>query len=196
MGTDEKKYYVHETSIVEPNVNIGEGTKIWLFSHIMSGASIGIKCNIGQNVYIGKGVKIGDYVKIQNNVSVYESVELEDYVFCGPSCVFTNVINPRSEIERKNEFKPTIVKYGASIGANATILCGIEIGKFAFIGAGAVVLKPVSDYALIVGNPGRQAGWMCRCGVRLKMNKDYGICLSCGEKYFIKENKLYPGEKK
>lgn len=185
-------YFVHQTSIIEDGAKIGKGTKIWLFTHVMKGAVIGNNCNIGQNVYIGKDVKIGNGVKIQNNVSVYESVELEDDVFCAPSCVFTNVINPRSAIDRKNEFKPTLVKKGATIGANSTIICGIEIGKYAFIGAGAVVTKNVPDFALVIGNPARQTGWMCKCGVKLNFkDKEDIICKSCNLKYKLFNNLLY-----
>lgn len=191
MSDDKKSFYVHPSSIIECNVTIGEGTKIWLFNHVMSGAMIGENCNIGQNVYIGKNVKIGNGVKIQNNVSVYEEVVLEDDVFCGPSCVFTNVINPRSFIERKSEFKKTIVRRGASIGANATILCGIEIGKYAFIAAGAVVTKSVPDYALIVGVPGLRTGWMCKCGVKLNLKIGVGTCGACGADYILHDGMLH-----
>ncbi|MCS7201940.1 MAG: N-acetyltransferase, partial [Dictyoglomus sp.] len=156
--SDEKKYFVHESSYVDEPVEIGEGTKIWHFCHILPYTTIGKNCVIGQNVMIGPRVKIGNNVKIQNNVSIYEGVELEDDVFCGPSCVFTNVINPRAFIERKSEFKKTIVKKGATIGANATIICGVTIGEYAFVGAGAVVTKDVPPYALVVGVPARQVG--------------------------------------
>ena len=159
--------YVHESTYIDENVSIGKGTQIWHFSHVMSGARIGEQCRIGQNVVIGPNVQIGTNVKIQNNVSVYEGVILEDHVFCGPSCVFTNVINPRSEIVRKKEYRKTCVRRGATIGANATIICGHTIGRYAFIGAGAVVVKDVPDYAIIVGVPGKILGYMCECGIRL-----------------------------
>ncbi|MEX2269859.1 MAG: acyltransferase [Vicinamibacterales bacterium] len=159
--------FVHESSYVDEGCEIGRGTKIWHFSHIMTGARLGERCNVGQNVVIAPGVTIGNNVKIQNNVSVYTGVVLEDDVFCGPSMVFTNVVNPRSHVSRKDEYQTTLVKRGASIGANATVVCGHTIGAFAFIGAGAVVTKDVPDYALVVGNPGRVSGWMCECGVRL-----------------------------
>ena len=159
--------FVHESSYVDEGCEIGEGTKIWHFSHVMGGARIGRRCNIGQNVVISPQVVIGDNVKIQNNVSIYTGVILEDDVFCGPSMVFTNVVNPRSHVSRKDEYRQTLVRRGASLGANSTIVCGHTIGAFAFIGAGAVVTKDVPDYALVVGNPGRVAGWMCDCGVKL-----------------------------
>ncbi|PYP89625.1 MAG: N-acetyltransferase [Blastocatellia bacterium AA13] len=181
-------YFKHESSFVDEPCEIGEGTKIWHFSHVMPNSKIGRGCNIGQNVVISPDVKIGDNVKLQNNVSVYTGVELEDDVFCGPSMVFTNVINPRSQIVRKDEYKKTLVKQGASIGANATIVCGNTIGRYAFIGAGSVVTKDVPDYALIIGNPGKLAGWMCRCGIKLDMEpkakgKGKATCSACGTKY-------------
>lgn len=174
---------IHPTSVVEDRVRIGAGTKIWLFNHIMSGASIGENCQLGQNVYIGTGVKIGNGVKIQNNVSVYEEVELEDDVFCGPSLVFTNVINPRSFIPRKNEFKPTKVKKGATLGANATILCGHTLGRFCMVGAGSVITSDVPDHALFTGVPGRQSGWVCECGVKLEKDKLVWRCKECEKNY-------------
>ena len=177
-------FFVHETSIVEEPCRIGKGTKIWHFSHIMPDTTIGDNCVIGQNVFIGKGAKIGNNVKIENNVSVFEGVTLEDDVFCGPSCVFTNVINPRSFVSRKHEFKPTLVKKGATIGANAAIVCGNNIGRYAFIGAGAVVTKDIPDYALVYGNPAKIQGWICECGV--KLNFDQGSqaqCPKCGKIY-------------
>ena len=184
----ERKYFVHESSFVDEPSEIGEGTKIWHFSHIMSGSRIGRGCNIGQNVVISPQVRIGDNVKIQNNVSVYTGVELEDDVFCGPSMVFTNVTNPRSHVSRKDEYRVTLVKRGASIGANATVVCGHTIGNFAFIGAGAVVTRDVPDYAMIVGNPGRIAGWMCQCGLKLDLSRDLArnedaTCTACGTAY-------------
>jgi len=185
-----EKYFVHESSYVDDDVKIGEGTKIWHFSHVMSGSEIGQKCNLGQNVVISPGVKLGNGVKIQNNVSVYTGVTCEDSVFLGPSCVFTNVINPRSFIERKNEYKDTIIKEGASIGANVTIICGNNIGKFALIGAGAVVTKDVPDYALIVGNPGKQIGSVCRCGERIYFKCNEAICTACDSEYIVDDNKV------
>ena len=162
------EYYIHPSSYVDEPCVIGKGTKIWHFCHIMSGAKIGENCILGQNVMVGNNVVIGNNVKIQNNVSVYTGVELEDDVFCGPSCVFTNVINPRSQIIRKSEYKQTLVKRGATIGANATIICGITVGRYAFIGAGSVVRQDVPDYALILGVPGIPKGWMSRHGFRLQ----------------------------
>jgi len=166
---------------------IGEGTRVWHFSHIAKGARVGRGCSIGQNVFIAPGAVVGAGVKIQNNVSVYDGVTLEDAVFCGPSVVFTNVINPRSHISRKHEFRPTLVRHGATLGANATILCGLTIGRFAFVGAGAVVTRDIPDFALIMGNPGRQQGWMCRCGVKLKLTVRGGrprvCCQVCGAGY-------------
>ena len=176
----ENKYFVHESSYVDEPVEIGEDTKIWHFSHIMSNSKIGQNCNIGQNVVISPGVVIGNNVKIQNNVSVYTGVICEDDTFLGPSCVFTNVVNPRSFIERKEEYKETRIKKGSSIGANVTIICGNTIGRYAFIGAGAVVTKDVPDYALIVGNPGKILGYVCRCGNRL--NENYK-CDTCNREY-------------
>ncbi len=161
-------YFVHESSYIDDNVEIGEGTKIWYFSHILTNARIGAHCIIGQNVCIESDVTIGNRCKIQNNVSVYKGVTLEDEVFCGPSCVFTNVYNPRAFIERKSEFRPTLVKRGATIGANATIVCGATIGRYALIGAGAVVKDDVPDYAVMAGVPARQVGWACKCGTTLK----------------------------
>ena len=179
-------YFVHESSYIDDGCQIGSGTKIWHFTHVMAGSTIGRHCNIGQNVVVSPGVVIGDNVKIQNNVSVYTGVTLEDDVFCGPSMVFTNVVNPRSHVSRKDEYRPTLVKKGATLGANSTILCGHAIGRYAFIGAGAVVVKDVPDYALVVGNPGRIAGWMCSCGVKLVGGSEppaEAVCRSCGLQY-------------
>jgi UDP-2-acetamido-3-amino-2,3-dideoxy-glucuronate N-acetyltransferase len=179
-------YFKHESAFVDIGSEIGAGTKIWHFSHIMNGARIGRNCNVGQNVVISPDVIIGENVKIQNNVSIYTGVVCEDDVFLGPSCVFTNVINPRSAIVRKNEYKSTIVRKGASIGANATIVCGNEIGQYALIGAGAVVTKMVPPYALIVGNPGRQIGWVSEYGHTLKFdNQNLATCPESGDVYSI-----------
>lgn len=181
---EEMAYSVHETALVEQPVQIGRGSKIWHFSHVMPGVKIGEGCNIGQNVYIAGGVVIGNNVKVQNNVSVFEGVTLEDDVFCGPSCVFTNVINPRSHVSRKSEYKKTHVGLGASIGANATIVCGANIGRYAFIGAGAVVTRDVADYAMVYGNPARRNGWVCNCGVKLDFAiGDAAECEACGKRY-------------
>ncbi|MDD5269601.1 MAG: acyltransferase [Candidatus Omnitrophica bacterium] len=179
----EKKYSAHKSSYIDKGVRIGEGTKIWHFCHVLEGSEIGRGCKIGQNVVIGPDARIGDNVKIQNNVSVYKGVVLEDDVFCGPSCVFTNVFNPRSAVPRMDEIRPTLVKKGASIGANATVVCGITIGRNAFVGAGAVVTKDVPDYALVYGNPARQRGWICECGEKLDLKAGRAKCRSCGCKY-------------
>lgn len=179
-------YFAHETAVVDEGCNIGEGTKIWHFSHIMPNCTIGEGCNIGQNVVVSPGVILGKNVKIQNNVSIYTGVICEDDVFLGPSMVFTNVINPRSAVNRKEEYAKTIVRKGASIGANATIVCGHDIGKFAFIGAGAVVTKHVPDYALVVGNPARQMGWMSEFGERLEFDASgRATCAGSGETYIL-----------
>jgi UDP-2-acetamido-3-amino-2,3-dideoxy-glucuronate N-acetyltransferase len=184
-----KPYFVHETAVIDEPCEIGEGTKIWHFSHVMKNAKIGRKCSIGQNAFIASDVVIGNNVKIQNNVSLYTGVILEDDVFCGPSMVFTNVINPRSHIERKSEYLQTLVKKGASLGANSTIVCGYTIGRYAFIGAGAVVAKDVPDYALVVGVPGRVVGWMCQCGIKLgfmptdEPDLERAQCRTCGTSY-------------
>jgi UDP-2-acetamido-3-amino-2,3-dideoxy-glucuronate N-acetyltransferase len=178
-----KDYFVHKSSYIDKMVKIGNGTKIWHFSHILTGSQIGRGCVIGQNVMIGPDVKIGNRCKIQNNVSIYSGVTLEDDVFCGPSCVFTNVINPRSAISRMSEKKATLVKKGASIGANATILCGITLGEYCFIGAGAVVTRDVPDQALVYNNPARIKGWVCKCGVKLSVKNFKRICNICGTKY-------------
>ncbi|HSL21762.1 MAG TPA: DapH/DapD/GlmU-related protein [Vicinamibacterales bacterium] len=173
-------YFVHESSYVDDGCEIGEGTKIWHFCHIMTGARIGRRCNIGQNVVVSPQVVIGDNVKIQNNVSVYTGVILEDDVFCGPSMVFTNVVNPRSHVSRKHDYRQTLVKRGASLGANSVIVCGNTIGQFAFVGAGAVVTRDVPDHALVVGNPGRVVGWMCHCGVKLAAGAECPSTARCG----------------
>ena len=179
-------YFVHESSYVDAASQIGDGTKIWHFCHVMARSRIGRSCNIGQNVVVSPDVVIGDNVKIQNNVSVYTGVVIEDDVFCGPSMVFTNVVNPRSHVSRKHEFQQTLVRRGASLGANCTILCGHTIGCYAFVGAGAVVTKDVPDYALAMGNPARIAGWMCECGIKLAAGPTAPIdaaCAACGLTY-------------
>ena len=183
----EKNYFVHESSYVDEGCTIGEGTKIWHFSHVMSGCTIGKRCNIGQNVVISPGVHLGEGVKIQNNVSVYTGVICEDGVFLGPSCVFTNVINPRAFIERKSEYRKTVVKKGASIGANATIVCGHDIGRYAFVGAGAVVTQNVPDYALVYGAPARIRGYVCQCGEKLHFEEGNASCTACGKMYEMNE---------
>ncbi len=181
--TKDRPYFVHESAFIDQGVEIGEGTSIWHVSHILKGSRLGKNCKIGQNVVIGPNVSVGEGVKIQNNVSVYEGVTLEDFVFCGPSMVFTNVINPRSEISRKHEFKPTCVKRGATLGANCTIVCGNTIGRYAFVGAGAVVTKDVPDYALVLGNPARIRGWVCECGIKLKAVEAGRHACDCGKTY-------------
>lgn len=182
--TEQQTYYAHPTAVIDDGCEIGKGTKIWHFSHIMPHCKIGENCNIGQNVVISPEVVLGRNVKVQNNVSIYTGVVCEDDVFLGPSMVFTNVVNPRSAINRKNEYLRTVVKRGASIGANATIVCGNDIGKFAFIGAGAVVTKAVADYALVIGNPAKQTGWMSEYGQKLVFNKEgVAICSESKEAY-------------
>jgi UDP-2-acetamido-3-amino-2,3-dideoxy-glucuronate N-acetyltransferase len=186
----DKPYFAHESSYIDEPCSIGEGTRIWHFSHVMKDAVIGRNCILGQNVVVLSGVRIGDRCKIQNNVSVYTGVVLEDEVFCGPSMVFTNVVNPRSAIERKHEYKQTLVKKGATIGANATIVCGVTIGAYAFIGAGAVVTRDVPDFALLVGNPARRTGWMCRCGIKLRVDGGGARCQVCGTQYALRADVL------
>src|SRR6185312_6592873 len=182
-------YFAHPSAIIDENCAIGDGTKIWHFSHVMSGAVIGRNCNLGQNVVVSPKVILGNNVRVQNNVSIYEGVICEDDVFLGPSMVFTNVINPRSAVSRKHEYQQTLVRKGASIGANATIVCGNEIGEYAFIGAGAVITKPVPAYALIVGNPGKQIGWMSEFGNRLHFDQQgFASCKESGEKYIFENN--------
>jgi len=179
-------YFADRTAIIDEGCEIGAGSKIWHFSHIMNGARIGRNCNLGQNVVVSPGVMIGDRVKIQNNVSVYTGVVLENDVFCGPSMVFTNVINPRSDVERKHEYKSTLVKQGASIGANATVVCGVTLGKYSFVAAGAVVTRDVPDHALVMGVPATRAGWMCRCGIRLPDSSE-ARCSVCARAYLIED---------
>ncbi len=188
---ESKEYFVHESSYVDEPSSIGKGTKIWHFSHIMKNCKIGENCNIGQNVVISPDVIIGNNVKIQNNVSVYTGVICEDDVFLGPSCVFTNVINPRSFIERKDEYRKSVIKKGATIGANATIVCGHDLGRYSFVGAGSVVTKDVPDYALVVGNPAKVLYYVCECSEKMEFNKDnYFKCQKCGKEYIIENNKI------
>ena len=174
--------FVHESAYVDDGATIGAGTKVWHFCHVLAGAMIGERCSFGQNVVVMNGTRVGNNVKVQNNVSIYEGVELEDDVFCGPSMVFTNVLNPRAHVSRRHEYQKTLVRRGATIGANATIVCGITLGEYAFIGAGAVVATDVADYALMVGVPARRIGWMCQCGERLPDSGE-GTCAKCGSTY-------------
>lgn len=183
--------YIHPTAIIDSDCQIGDGTKIWHFSHLMPHCKIGQNCIIGQNVFVAEGVCVGNNVKVQNNVSIYAGVEVEDDVFLGPSMVFTNVLNPRSFIERRSEFKKTLVRKGATIGANATIVCGCEIGRYALVGAGAVVTKSVPDYALMVGNPAVQIGWVSACGHKLAFDQTgRAVCPESGEQYQLTQNVL------
>ena len=183
----DKDFFIHESSYVDEGVTIGAGTRIWHFCHVLGGSRIGENCNIGQNVVIGPDVAIGNRCKVQNNVSVYKGVTLEDDVFCGPSMVFTNVFNPRAHIRRMDEARPTLVKKGATLGANCTIVCGHVIGAYALVGAGAVVTKDVPDYALVAGNPARQTGWMCECGEKLGPDLR---CRRCGDRYQLDKKNL------
>src|SRR6266536_453483 len=176
-------YFVHESSYVDAGARIGKHTKVWHFCHVMPGAVIGERCSLGQNVVVMPGTRIGNNVKIQNNVSIYEGVTLEDDVFCGPSCVFTNVLNPRSPVSRKHEYQPTLVRRGATIGANATVVCGTTLGEYCFIGAGAVVTADVPAFGLMIGVPARRVGWMCQCGLRLDLSEGRARCPSCGAGY-------------
>lgn len=176
------KPFIHESAYVDDGAVIGAGTKVWHFCHVMPGAVIGERCSLGQNVVVMNGTRVGNNCKIQNNVSIYEGVELEDDVFCGPSMVFTNVMNPRSHVPRKNEYRATRVRRGSSIGANATIVCGVTLGEYSFIGAGAVVTADVADYALMIGVPAKRIGWMCQCGERLPDSGE-GRCPACGTAY-------------
>jgi UDP-2-acetamido-3-amino-2,3-dideoxy-glucuronate N-acetyltransferase len=186
-------YSAHETAIIDAGARIGDRTRIWHFCHVMDGAVIGAGCSLGQNVFVARDVVLGDNVKVQNNVSIYEGVVLEDDVFCGPSMVFTNVVNPRSHVPRKHEYRKTVVRRGATIGANATILCGHTLGRYAFVGAGAVVTRDVPDHALVVGNPSRIAGWMCQCGVKLADGAAppaHADCAACGSRYLARGGAL------
>jgi UDP-2-acetamido-3-amino-2,3-dideoxy-glucuronate N-acetyltransferase len=184
-------YFVHESAFVDEPSSIGEGTRIWHFSHIMAHSVIGLNCNFGQNVVVSPHCVIGNNVKVQNNVSIYDAVELEDDVFCGPSMVFTNVMNPRSHLPRKDEYRKTLVKRGASIGANATIVCGVTLGEYCFVGAGTVVTDDVPAYALVVGVPARRIGWMCQSGVRIPDSGE-GACEACGSRYEKKGDRVAP----
>ena len=189
-------FFVHESSYVDEGAQIGAGTKIWHFCHVMGSAKIGERCNIGQNVFVAADATIGNNVKIQNNVSLYTGVVVEDDVFLGPSMVLTNVVNPRSHINRKDEYKFTLIKRGATIGANATIVCGVTLGQYCFIGAGTVVTRSVPDYGLVYGNPGRIQGWTCQCGTRLEFESLDGqgqaVCPECGERYMKKDDVITP----
>lgn len=188
---EQKEFFVHESSYVDEGAKIGKGTKIWHFCHVMGNTEIGENCSLGQNVFVATNVKLGNNVKIQNNVSLYTGVICEDDVFLGPSMVFTNVINPRSAVARKNEYKETIIKKGVSVGANATIVCGHTVGEYAFIGAGSVVTKDVPAYALMVGNPARQSGWMSQYGNKLLFNSENtAVCSESGQKYLLKDGKV------
>lgn len=193
IGSEPLTWWHHPTAIIDPGARIGAGTRVWHFSHVMKNAVIGEHCILGQNVFVGQGVRIGNRVKIQNNVSIYTEVTLEDEVFCGPSMVFTNVINPRSAIERKHEFRPTLVKKGATLGANCTLICGVTIGRYAMVGAGAVVTRDVPDYALVTGVPARLSGWVCSCGVRLHQDELTLTCPACGKAYRrVSANEIQP----
>ena len=186
-----KNYFAHETAVLDEGCRIGDGTRIWHFTHVMPGATIGRDCILGQNVMVANRATLGDHVKVQNNVSVYEGVTCEDDVFLGPSMVFTNVVNPRAFIERKHEFRQTLVKKGASVGANATIVCGHTVGRYALVGAGAVVTHDVPDYALVTGNPGRQVGWVSEYGCRLTFDQDgIAVCPESGQRYKLSASQV------
>lgn len=186
------QYWAHETALVDSGAKVGNGTRIWHWSHVCSGASIGSGCSLGQNVFVANKVKIGNNVKIQNNVSVYDDVTLEDDVFCGPSMVFTNVINPRSHIPRKDEYLFTVVRRGATLGANCTIVCGHTIGEYAFVGAGAVVTRDIPAYALVTGTPAKRRAWMCRCGEKLPSGNGIITCTACSLRYHIEAEACRP----
>ena len=183
-------YFVHPSSIVDPGVDVGPGTKIWFFCHVQGGSKLGAGCILGQNVNIDRDVTVGDRVKIQNNVSVYKGVIVEDDVFLGPSCVFTNVLNPRAHVERKTEFRPTRVGRGATVGANATIVCGHDLGAYCMVGAGAVVTGEVAPHSLVVGVPARHLGWVCRCGERIEFDAGQAVCVTCGDAYALEGGKV------
>jgi len=185
-------HYQHPSAIVDEGASIGAGTRIWHFVHVCTGARIGRDVSLGQNVFVGGTATIGDRCKIQNNVSIYDEVTLEDAVFCGPSMVFTNVMNPRSHISRKHEYRRTVVKKGATLGANCTIVCGVTIGQYAFIGAGSVVTRPVPDFAMVYGNPARQRGWVCQCGVKLDLQGQNVACETCHATYTLCDGSLKP----
>jgi UDP-2-acetamido-3-amino-2,3-dideoxy-glucuronate N-acetyltransferase len=194
--SDRPAYNAHPTAVIDEPCDIGEGSKIWHFCHVMPRAKIGRDCNIGQNVFIASDVVVGHNVKIQNNVSLYTGVIVEDDVFLGPSMVFTNVVNPRSHVSRKDEYKQTVIRQGATIGANATIVCGVTLGRYAFVGAGAVVTRDVPDYALVVGTPARISGWMCHCGIKLSFEAQgemqVAVCADCGSRYQKRGNVVQP----
>ena len=192
MTQQPKPPFIHDSAYVDDGAVIGDGSLIWHFCHVRGSARIGAGCSLGQNVYVDAKVCIGDNVRIQNNVSVYEGVTLEDDVFCGPSMVFTNVVNPRSHVSRKHEFKDTLIKRGASLGANCTVVCPRVVGRYAFVGSGAVVTNDVPDYALVYGNPARQQGWICQCGVKLELSGDHATCAECGDAYRLQDHKLEP----
>ena len=183
-------FFHHPSAVIDDGAVVGDGTRIWHFCHVSAGARLGARCVLGQNVYVAPTVVLGDGVKVQNNVSLYDGVIVDDYAFLGPSCVFTNVINPRSEVERKQEYRPTRVGRGATIGANATVVCGRAIGDYAFIGAGAVVTRDVPAFALVTGVPARQVGWVCRCGVRLELDGTNARCGDCGRGYRLEQLRL------
>ncbi len=179
----EQPFYAHPMSIVDEGCEIGSGTRVWAGAHVMSGAKVGEDCNIGEHCFIESGVSVGNHVTIKNNVALYDGAVVEDDVFLGPSCVFTNVVNPRAFVSRKKEFRPTVVRKGASIGANATLICGHTVGRYAFVGAGAVVSRDVPDYAMVYGTPARIHGYVCRCGCKLTFREDQAVCLECGSGY-------------
>jgi UDP-2-acetamido-3-amino-2,3-dideoxy-glucuronate N-acetyltransferase len=183
-------WFVHPSSVVDDGVVVGKGTKIWFFCHVQSGSRIGERCIFGQNVNVDGDVTIGNGVKVQNNVSIYKGVTVEDDVFLGPSCVFTNVINPRAHVERKTEFRPTRVGRGSTVGANSTIVCGHDLGEFCMVGAGAVVTRAVPAFALVVGVPARQVGWVCRCGEQIEFAEDASTCASCGDEYTLQAGRV------
>jgi len=190
----EGKGFIHPNAAVDPGASVGTGVRVWAGAHIMAGAKVGRDCNIGENCFIEGGVTVGDHVTLKNNVALYDGVEVGDGVFLGPSCVFTNVVNPRSFVSRKSEFKKTLVKRGATVGANATIVCGRTVGRYAMIGAGAVVSRDVPDYALAYGCPARIRGWVCRCGVKLDFRDGRSVCPECGKCYALRDGSVLPLE--